>query len=48
MHPGGHKHPGLGVNLAYSIGVIIDICVTQQHVKFDPVKEGEAISDLKN
>ncbi len=36
MHPIGHKRPGLDVNLAFSIGVIIDICVSQQHVKFDP------------
>jgi hypothetical protein len=35
MHPVGHKRPGLGVNLDFSIGVIIDVCVYQQYVKFD-------------
>jgi len=42
MHPDGHKHPGLEVNLAVSIGVIIDICVSQQHVKFDPCYKGRS------
>jgi hypothetical protein len=42
MHPVGHKRPGLGVNLTFSIGVILDICVSQQHVKFDPIYESEA------
>jgi len=44
MHPVGHKRFGLGVNLAFSIEFMLDVCVFRQYVKFDPVTEGRSLS----